>query len=702
MTCLSHLIHRRLFRDSCTLLPLLVLGLALIDSPASLRAQSATTVDDQSGYDALMNVLDEETEDATRERLNADFLPGILTVLKGDDLEKLGIRDAWESLDLVPGIHTAYNNFGEKTVEARGLGYQQHFSFNKVFIDGVAAESTGEQRMAYLSIPVAQIERIEVMRGSGGVIFGADATAGVINIITRKEGNSVWAERGAFNTWSGGGRYAYKDTKHDLLAYASASIYSTDGSGAQVGNDVFHLTQNAGLSPGPIDDRDEVRFYTAGVQWQGLSLEGRYVERLPGDFFGFPGTARRGYYPRGSDKFWHLSALYEKEVAENLTATTRVTYKQHDFKGNGHLIIPAGAFLPSPPGQPQPKPAIEDSADLRAQRESRWEASTEWVWTGLEDHRIMAHAEVANLHLDDAYIITLSPVSQQKKSYGWLPIGRERNTYGLTVQDQWTLVESLLVTGGIRLEYVDRLGTEWAPQIALAWRVYDPLILKAQFSKCYRNPSMLEINESSNNVPRSIDSESVDNAELCAIYQVSGLISRLTFFNHRFSGLIERVQLGKGVVSYTNGEAVETRGVELELEYKFTDWLKTVANGSFNDTRDDNTHRAVEGSTSWLANLALTVTPVKFLETSIRWRYVGDTINTVHSSNNLVRADVPAYNYTDVVLNFSQLPIKDLTLQFGVKNVFNQSASYASLQYTMTDGLPAHQRQWFTQVTWDF
>ncbi len=52
----------------------------------------------------LMAILNEETAVATQTRLNADFVPGIVSVLSGDELEAMGIETAWEALSLVAGV----------------------------------------------------------------------------------------------------------------------------------------------------------------------------------------------------------------------------------------------------------------------------------------------------------------------------------------------------------------------------------------------------------------------------------------------------------------------------------------------------------------------------------------------------------------------------------------------------------------------
>ena len=60
------------------------------------------------GLGALLAQLADETEIATKTKMNADFVPGTVSVLRGEDLEALGFETVWDALALVPGIQS-YN-----------------------------------------------------------------------------------------------------------------------------------------------------------------------------------------------------------------------------------------------------------------------------------------------------------------------------------------------------------------------------------------------------------------------------------------------------------------------------------------------------------------------------------------------------------------------------------------------------------------
>ena len=100
------------------LIPALAAALALGGAGAAYAQ-----VDEES---KLLAILAEETAVATKTRVNGDFVPGIVSVLHGDELEALGIETAWEALSLVPGIEAVRDPTGNPNVIVRGL----EFPFN--------------------------------------------------------------------------------------------------------------------------------------------------------------------------------------------------------------------------------------------------------------------------------------------------------------------------------------------------------------------------------------------------------------------------------------------------------------------------------------------------------------------------------------------------------------------------------------------
>src|SRR5712691_4125891 len=164
----------------------LALSLFLATAPQSGQAE-------EKDLEELLSIVQQETDVATKTRMNSDYVPGIVTVLEGDELEALGVANAGEALGLVPGMQTARDDRGSPTVIVRGLDFTFNSGNIRILINGVPmARADAGINTSALLIPVEQIERIEVIRGPGSVVYGDFAFMGLVNIITRKEGTRVF------------------------------------------------------------------------------------------------------------------------------------------------------------------------------------------------------------------------------------------------------------------------------------------------------------------------------------------------------------------------------------------------------------------------------------------------------------------------------------------------------------------------------
>jgi len=112
--------------------------------------------------------------------------PAAVTIIDQDMIRASGFRDIPDLLRLVPGFSVAYTNFNTWTAAYHGLGdgFSRRF---QVRVDGRSIYSPHNGAVYWSDLPLAidDIERIEVVRGPDAAVYGANAFAAVINIITK-------------------------------------------------------------------------------------------------------------------------------------------------------------------------------------------------------------------------------------------------------------------------------------------------------------------------------------------------------------------------------------------------------------------------------------------------------------------------------------------------------------------------------------
>jgi len=167
----------------------------------------------------------------TGQAVSAMQLGHSITTVTAQDIAANGWRTLPEALRLIPGLHINESGAPGSTV---GLSIRGSRSAQVlVLVDGVRLnDPSGPTREAEIaSIDLANVERIEVLRGPQSGLYGSDAIAGVINIITRKAAKgvtgSVSAEAGSYGTYRAAG--AFRSATESADAAASVSYLGSDG-----------------------------------------------------------------------------------------------------------------------------------------------------------------------------------------------------------------------------------------------------------------------------------------------------------------------------------------------------------------------------------------------------------------------------------------------------------------------------------------
>ncbi len=112
-----------------------------------------------------------------------------VTVIDRAEIERSGAAALGDVLARLPGFEINRNGGPASTTGVFLRGAETRFT--AVYIDGVRIDSQSTGGASWQAIPLSQIDRIEVLRGAAGAVYGSDAIAGAIQIFTRKGGVGV-------------------------------------------------------------------------------------------------------------------------------------------------------------------------------------------------------------------------------------------------------------------------------------------------------------------------------------------------------------------------------------------------------------------------------------------------------------------------------------------------------------------------------
>jgi iron complex outermembrane receptor protein len=422
-----------------------VLAVATLCVAASATAHAAQLAD--LPLEELMRI---EVVSASRKTQRLADVAASMHVITADDIRSSGVRNLPEALRLVPGMDVAQLSASRWGVSTRGFtgGYANKLL---VLVDGRSVYSPMFSGVLWEveRVPLDSIERIEVLHGPAGSVWGSNAVNGVINIITRQASET----RGAFVDASAGdgGRQALQ------LRYGSAS-----------GSDDhwrFNVTTDRGASgkgASGEDANDAFRHAMAEVRWDRRwgadsrsSLEAQFVSSRAGE----PQVEGTYLPPYVSLNPVHLD--YERTVIA----------ARHEMKLSGALSMSLNASLAAE--------HIDLGNRVQAQP-TVLGAEANAVWRATDAHEATFGAGLRHLDVaaDATDWISFSPA--QRRGVEW----------SLYAQDEWTIQpQRWRMTAGVRVDHNLYTGSHAQPNLRLLYTPVADLALWAGASRASRTPA---------------------------------------------------------------------------------------------------------------------------------------------------------------------------------------------------------------------
>jgi iron complex outermembrane receptor protein len=397
-------------------------------SPAKLKRLSV---------EELMNI---EVTLASRVPQKLTESASAIQVLTGEDIRRSGATNIPEALRLIPNIEVAQITANAWIISARG--------FNTIFankllvmIDGrtVYTPLFGGVIWEQQNVLLEDVDRIEVVSGPGGTLWGANAVNGVINIITKNAKDS----KGLYAMVSSG----------DFVKDRAALRY-----GGQIGQKIFykiygqHFDRDATTLTNGTDNKDAWRLTQGGfrMDWEANASDALILQ---GDIYdGTRKTAGANSPLNGQNilgRWTHtvseksdfaLQLYYDRYFREDIPGTGSDKLKTYDLDFQHRFPLPHQSLL--------------------------WGAG----------YRLVK---------DEALFRTTN--------VGILPPNKTLNLFNGFVQDEISLKEHLKLTIGTKLTHYTYTGFEWQPSARLALNPDQNSTLWAALSRAVRSPSRFDV-----------------------------------------------------------------------------------------------------------------------------------------------------------------------------------------------------------------
>lgn len=490
---------------------------------------------------------------STHSKQQMSKAPSVVSVITAEDIKAAGTTNLMDVLRSVPGVYVKQNLFAFRPlITMRGA------SGNNVLlmVNGAPIRDLlWSNGIYWKGLPASIIERIEIIRGPGSALFGADASAGVINVITHTAAPIKHGEAGlrAGSYDSQAGWLRHGASWNGLDVGLTAELSTTDGHRPTISPD---RNGNTGEANYEWDNQD-LRFSLAGGHWRLLAD----YQRQDDVGAGLNGAGVLDPLNESDSRQYGLALHYDNPgFAPDWGLNAVARYRDVKYSsGNGFITL---------------APPTREYLDA-SERQAGLELSG--LYTGLRRHALRIGGGAA---WNETYGV--HQINPPNPAFP-IPEQSRRDLY-LFLQDAWSLADDWELTAGLRYDEFNDFGNATTPRLALVWQTSARLTSKLLYGEAFRAPSYQELYfQTAANTPNpDLDPERSRTWELAFDYLASDRL-KLGLNLYRF----KRTDLISGAGgTFANVGSFTVRGLELEARWQATPSLLFGGNLTLLDQDD--------------------------------------------------------------------------------------------------------------------
>ncbi len=639
--------------------------------------------------------------------------PSVASVITAEEIEAMGATTLDEALERVPGLHVGITNTLLLPLYSfRGIHTQRN-SQALMLMDGrpIRTMAAGS-RPFFFHLPVAAISRIEIIRGPGSAVHGADAFSGVINIVTKNAGEIAGTHcgvrRGSFDTRNAwiqtGGNWGGIETAFTL------EYFATDGDRDRVVSSdqqtIFDglFGTSASLAPGRL---------ATGFQIFNTNLElarGHWKMRLwhwhlEDAEMGSGVAEALDHEGRGDLELIQGDLEYlTPDLIENWELGARLNFHYSDgesrydvfppgttlpIRSDGNLGNPAAGIVTftdgylGTPGVKDRIAAIEISALYHGWQNHNFRMAAGFEYQDEEPYESLNYGE----GIIDGTVSPIDGTMTKATDQNIFRRPHSRSIWHGSLQDEWAFALNWELTAGVRLDYYSDFGETINPRAALVWTAHPDLTAKLLYGRAFRAPGFADQYVTNNPVINGnpdLEPETIRTLELAFNFKpTSSLCLDLSLFGYRAKDLIDQVpDADSTTTTAQNAMDQKGHGFELEMDWKTNDTLRFNGNFAWQRSKDEETDARIADAPAKQVYLGgqWVFRPKWLLSPELHW--VGDRARAAGDP----RPDVKDYTLVNLTLRRKEI-FKHWDFALLAKNLFDKDAREPS-DGTIPDDYP--------------
>jgi len=646
----------------------------------------------------------------------------VTSVITAEQIKSMGATELHEVLETVPGVHAGIqDSTGDYYYSMRGISNTTN-SQVLMMLNGTRITTPFRGTvMDFTEIPLEAIQRVEVIRGPGSALYGADAFAGVINIITKKandiNGTTLGARVGDHSTQSGWGQHGAKWAGWDVAT--SLQYQHTNGDNGRIikadsqttidsalGTDVSH-------APGPMNTRYETLNGHLNLQrkhwdigfWAFNSIDSGLRAGAAAALD--PNSRANGEQYMGDIRFstedwlddWELMAhasylqtgfQAQFQAFPNNAVLPIASDGNVNFSSSSSLVLFSNG-VNSDLGRIQKVPSIElnsvyqgwDDHLLRLGGGFRYEEIT------TSEKRNFGYGAPLPAVVDGA----LTDVTGTQFVY--LP-NTHRSIWSAVAQDEWQFAKSWQLTAGVRYDHYSDFGSTINPRAALVWDINEQLTSKLLYGKAFRAPNFSEQSNQNNPVVvgnKQLKPETINTVEWGFDYHpFSTLRTAVNLYYYEIDNLIA---IPPSTVVYQNSGNQKGYGTEFEWNWQATEQWSILGNYAWQNARNNASNTRVTG------------VPEHHVYTAVRWQFLPQwqlqpQVNWVGGRTRLSGDNRPLQDYetVDLTLRGKKL-LGQLNMAASMHNMFDAN-NFDPAVTSLPQNIPMPGRSFYFEVSTNF